>query len=376
MDLKAWNTVATELSAGNNPYQTTTLLNWPPLWLQIIFGLSRIASFIGISLTRAIQLFLIGIESLVLVVTYFCIRRFFSQAPVKKILLFGISLNPILVFQVCQHGNFDILIGLWVVLFIYFILSYYEDKNPIDWLFACFFLGLGIVTKTTPIMLIPVGLFRIRSLPWKTRILGAFLILFPVCLGISFLYALSPEDVVNKVLRYRSASDGFGIPGLLYVIPVWGKALYLYYERISSFGVFVFLALASLFILRYPKNQKQLLWVSVLLFIWLFTFGPGYAPQYVGWFLPLLLLLYALEDNKTRWIFVLILGVGIITYTIEYAFFTHLGAFLLGNNSLPIFKNWSDILSTLPGHILIYLPLFFSYLYLLRIGWDRIKFQQ
>lgn len=374
VDLLAWNRVAQELSIGNNPYHTTTSLNWPPVWIQIIFALSKIAAIIGISLTRCLQCFLIAVESLSLIATYFCMRRFFFQAPVQKILLFGVSLNPILIYQVCQHGNFDVLVGLWVVLFVYFILSHLKSANPLDWLLACMYLGLGIVTKTTPMMLLPLSLLHINFLSPKAKILGAFLIIFPVSFGIGLLYTLTPEDVALKVLGYRSGAGWFGITGILSLVPHWGQNLVLFYVKISSLGLLVFLVYMGIHTLRRAAiNRLQLLWLSLLLFLSVITFGPGYGPQYIGWFLPLLLLVYAAEDKSTRTFLNIMFGIAIATYTIEYALFVSHGSFLLRDNPLQFLQRWGGSLSTQTGQTFTRLPLFCCYVNLFRCGWHRFK---
>jgi len=374
VDLLAWNQVAHELSLGNNPYHTTALLNWPPIWIQIIFCLSKISGIVNIPLTHAIQFFDITIESLSLIVTYFSICHYYPQALAKKILLFGVSLNPISVFQVCQHGNFDVLVGLWVVLLVYYILSYLRDANSLDWMLACMFLGLGIVTKTTPIMLLPLCLLRSNCLHWKVKLIGAVLIILPVSIGMGVIYTLTPEDVAIKVLSYRSGAGWFGITGILRLIPNWGQILMLFYVKFSSFGILAFLAYMIRYSLKQDTiSQLQAIWLSILPFISVVTFGPGYAPQYIEWFMPLLLLVYAAEDKKTKTSFELILWIAIATYTIEYAFFPSHGSFLLKNNPSQVMQTLAISLSSQTGQTLIRLPIFCCYVFLFQRGWRRLQ---
>ena len=42
-DVFSWIAVAHELRAGANPYETTTFLNWPPLWLVVIWALDHVS---------------------------------------------------------------------------------------------------------------------------------------------------------------------------------------------------------------------------------------------------------------------------------------------------------------------------------------------
>src|SRR5437870_5759800 len=42
-DIDRWITVTQQLRAGANPYATTTYLNWPPLWMTILWLLDHVA---------------------------------------------------------------------------------------------------------------------------------------------------------------------------------------------------------------------------------------------------------------------------------------------------------------------------------------------
>src|SRR5260370_18263208 len=43
-DLHSWQIVAAELHAARNPYETTTFLNSPPLWLQFLAVIDQSAA--------------------------------------------------------------------------------------------------------------------------------------------------------------------------------------------------------------------------------------------------------------------------------------------------------------------------------------------
>ena len=62
--------MARRLASGENPYVDTDFVNRPPVWMQLIFGLDRIAKALGISTALAIRLFLIARELGVIVTTY------------------------------------------------------------------------------------------------------------------------------------------------------------------------------------------------------------------------------------------------------------------------------------------------------------------
>ena len=244
VDVDHWQLVAAVLADGGNPYRDTILLNWPPIWMQLIFALDKTASLLGVPFFRVLQVFLIVVESLLIVGLSLVIRQVAPGVNARKILIWGVALNPVAILLVVQHGNFDTLVALWLVLFAASLLRYGRRGEAVDWLAACLFLGLGVVTKTVPFVLAPLLADGFRRSPALVRFIGCSLLLGPVVLGMSIVYVLSPAEVTANVLAYRSFSGWFGVTGLLSLagypglLPVWSAVF-------SVLAVFA-LALATL----------------------------------------------------------------------------------------------------------------------------------
>ena len=134
-DTFSWESIAKILEAGGNPYQTTGLLNWPPFWMQIVFCLSKIAHWLDVSLFRTLQVFLITVELSVIFFMVKIIQEFFPVQKFKLAVIFGIAINPAAFLLICQHGNFDILVSLWIVLFVYFLICLFKYYFIIDHFF-------------------------------------------------------------------------------------------------------------------------------------------------------------------------------------------------------------------------------------------------
>src|ERR1700744_2384429 len=155
-DTYSWESVAHTLDQGGNPYQVTKFLNWPPFWLQIIFVISKMAGAYGVPFFRVLQLVLIMAESAVIVLLIKLIREVVPGVRIRGLLILGIALNPAAIFMICQHGNFDVFVALWLLIFMLALVRYRRSDDPGDWLCACLFLGLAILTKTVPLILIPM----------------------------------------------------------------------------------------------------------------------------------------------------------------------------------------------------------------------------
>jgi hypothetical protein len=329
-DASSWQYVAKLLDLGVNPYKATTLLNWPPLWMQLIFCISKIAVFVHAPFFRVLQIFLMLIESAVIVQLYKLIREIVPAANARNIILVGIALNPIAILLICQHCNFDVLVALWLILFARNLIAYNRTNDPGHWLGACLFLGLGILTKTVPLILIPMLAGGFRQVTPLLRLVGSFLVLAPVTLGMGIIYVLAPADVTAKVLGYRAIGNNisyYGIPNFLHIIRA---DHFQFIHHLMFYGLLAISIVVTwnLFWRRQPEDKETVLLMALILAA-ISTLGPGWGPQYIYWFLPFLVATYAFYDGEWRKV---LIGFGVIvacSYLIEYALISALGYNLL-----------------------------------------------
>jgi hypothetical protein len=360
-DLVSWKEVGRVLLAGGNPYHVTTFLNWPPVWMQLIYLFEKISQGMNWPLFGVIRGFLIITESIMAGVLYATLLRFGKSKIAEILLIIGIAMNPIAILQVCQHCNFDVLVGLWILLAVHMLLRFQEQGESRFWLWACFALGLGAVTKVIPLCLAPLLLPSLRKLKPSERLLGAALLLVPIVLGLSTLYVLTPSDIETKVLGYRSTPGGFGFSGLFSIFgaehlqAAWSGV----FEIIYGAG---WLALGAWLLTRDALQPRQLVSLAAALLLAIPALGPGYGQHYICWFLPLLVLLYDLAGRKMRVFLLVCYAVATITYLVIYALDWVLGAFLLDLTQNEIALKWSKVISSPAGATLLGLPLWMCYL--------------
>lgn len=374
-DSLAWETVLSDLSAGQNPYQTTHFLSWPPFWLQVLFVISKISTALSIPFFRVLQAVLILVESIVIVLLVKLVREVVPETRVRALVILGIALNPAAVFLICQHCNFDVFVALWLMFFMLHLVRYSRGKNEADWLAACLFLGLGILTKTVPFILIPMLAGGFREAAKLVKFLGLVLVFGPAALGMSVIYVLAPSDATSKILQYHGIGGSFGFAGLFRMAGM---------EQITSFyNLFfyglLFAAMISTSILFWRHRfigSREIVLLASLFLVGIAVLGPAYAPQYLYWFLPFLVATFAFFDKRWQQ---LLMGFGLIaacTYLVEYALVGSDGMFLL--KILTVDKSTLyQAVSLLPviqacesptGSTLIRLPLFLAYLVLLGMG--------
>jgi hypothetical protein len=358
-DLRAWQEVAGFLAAGQNPYNLQPYLSWPPAWMQIVYFLDHLARHLALTLTLVLRIFLILADGLGVLLVGRLIRRL---TPISFLwpLLVGWSLNPIAILLVCQHGNFDGLVALCIIGAVLCLIEFVEQRDPVTWLWACCWLGLGVALKTIPIVLAPLLTIG-RSSSRKVLALGLLLVVGPALYGLSIIYALGPAQVKAHVLGYGGLPGWFGITGLLTIagrqawVPIYRKL----------FALALVLGMAGLAdrVTR-RVSARGIVFSAAAILAAIPALGPGYGDQYIAWSFPLLLVLWAIGDRRTRAVLLGFGSIAVVTYVLDYALMPSHGAFLLTATSSSTVVRISQLLATRRGSTLERLPLFLAYLVL------------
>lgn len=330
--------------------------------MQLIFLFKKASIFLHVPFNDIVRAFLILTENAVALLLYLTASRYAKGINATKLLIFGIALNPIAVYQVCLHCNFDVLVGFWVLLAVYMLMRFEESQESAFWLGACFALGMGAATKTVPIALWPLLLPGVLKTKWLERFLGGALLFVPITLGVSVLYVLGPQDIQAKVLSYRSAAGAFGFSGLFAwwhsdrLLAVWPRL----FEVIYGVGS---VCVAAWLWSKKELGPRNLTLLASAFLVAIPALGPGNGLQYVCWFLPLLVLAYGLGDRNVRALLLVLYGVAGIIYTVLYGFnFDAYGGFFMEYLSTARTVHFAQWLSTKLIEMAVSLPLWILYL--------------
>ena len=298
-DVDHWRGALEALDEGRNPYETG-VLNWPPLWLQIIVGLDVAADRTFLSFFAALRIYLVLIESALVVTLYLTLVA--AGAPrdaIRRALLVGIALNPVTIILVCQHGNSDVNVAFLVTLAVAALLAFERSRDVVLWLAGCLLLGLGALAKTVPLVLAPTLAPGARLASRTAKLLGIVLFLGPAALGVSVILALAPDAVMEHVIRYRSTRGFFGLSGILEeLMQLDQRPLY---SRVFTIAVLVLVVWLWRRLSREaPLPPERLFLLVAVVLLAVVAFGPGYGPQYAYWFIPALVATYVLLDDGWR----------------------------------------------------------------------------
>ena len=363
-DVDCWIEVARVLREAGNPYVLTDHLHTAPFWPAVIRVLDLISALTGASFVHCLQ----GLLTLVDAVNLLLVQRLLARSGASensaKPILLGLALSPISILLAGQHGNFDPLLATWLLLFIGALWSHHASGTSRSWLLACFLLGMGVFTKTVPLLLGPLLLISPWSRGLPTALMGLFLLLAPTIIGLLPLYLVDAQSVRHDVFEYRSLPGWFGVTGLLQVVG-WERLANLY----ARAGLLVILTLMASAAWRATRHQTMdnivTLRLALFLLLGLIVFGPGYSPQYIAWFLPLLVVLYTLTDAKEQRVLSIAYLVCTCTYVMEYALIPSHGAFLLHWTSSSTIIDISEALREPGVQTLLRIPLFLAYLVVL-----------
>jgi hypothetical protein len=372
VDVDYWEGALDVLDEGRNPYETG-VLNWPPLWLEVIVGLDAVADATQASFWSALRIYLVLIESALVVTLYLTLVAVGApREAVRRALLFGIALNPVTTLLVCQHGNSDVNVGLLVTLALAALLAHWRSRDVIFWLGGCLLLGVGVLAKTVPLVLAPVLAPGARLVSSAGKVLGVTLLLGPAALGLSVIMSLVPREVVEHVFRYRSTRGFFGLSGMLEELTRFdARSLY---GSVFTLGVILMVVWLWRRLSREAPlpPERLFLLVAVVLMV-VVAFGPGYGPQYAYWFVPALIATYVLLDDAWRRLLRIGYVVAGLTYAVEYAFVPWLGssaeAIAGGSDWITDVSVYLDVPHRL---VLFRLPLFLVYLLLIYEGIARL----
>jgi hypothetical protein len=370
-DLVIWSHITAELNAGQNPYAETQhhLMNWPPFWLGVLYGISRVSQPYTWKFYLYVRMVLIAGDVMLLSALYWVLGLLDRDAPRRKLLLWGYSLNPLLILLTVQHGHYDVYPMICVVMFLGWLIRFSRNDEPIDWLFAAFWLGLGIFTKTFPLVLWPLLAPGAMKMNWRTRSLGIGLVVGPAALSLAPLYILNPEMIRKYVIGYRSFGVEFGLTSILSLAGVSVKYLVAYSDAFARI-LLVFSALLAIVLMRRDlRRDADRVLLSGLILLGVFTLGSGYGQQYWFWAIPLFTICYREYGGLFRkWAWIA-LWVVVATNIFECAIEQWLGGFLsIGLNSARLL-HLSDVLYQHPKYVaMIRLPMTACALGMLGIG--------
>ena len=256
-DTESYGIVAGIVRHGGDIYRETSRYNYSPLWALAVTGAEAVARAAGVSTTAVLGLLLLAGDIATAVLVYRLARRRLSGTAAALSALFFFA-NPVSILVSSYHLQFD---GLAILALLGAILLSERGRD----LPAAGALTLSLLIKHVA-ALHPL-LFRRRPggrglLPVILPYLGFAAAFLP--------YLASWREIAQQVLLYRGVTGNYGIEALVLLpgVPDW---------------VPVPIFFAAVGVALYRLRDTELERASLLLFLVVLVFAPGFGRQYCVW---------------------------------------------------------------------------------------------
>ena len=263
-DTKSYAEIGALTLAGKSIYPDPAISRHPylPFFLYFEAGALAVSQFLKIPQIILIKIVLSFFHLLSVYALYVLSRK-----NIKMTLLY--ALNPISLFIIAFHGQFDI-IPLTCILFAIIAL---QNKRFIK---TVLLLAAAVTIKTWPILFVLPFLKRIPRKFWPLFVILPlfFLFLYPL------LFHTSLFSIARVLLVYQGVGGVWGL-GKVFSLISASKIVLLIYKVIFVMGILI-----------YSFRQKKTLIIEELLklFLLFFIFTPGFGIQWFLWFVPFLIL--------------------------------------------------------------------------------------
>jgi hypothetical protein len=215
------------------------------------------------------------------------LRAFSLQTAFIGGLLYAV--NPVPVFISAYHGQFDATAILPVLLSFYSLGSY-------PWL-SGFWLGIGILVKSWPVLALPPLLGGIKS--WKKRIIFLALAGFVPLLAILVYLAAfdgNLSQVLSRAIGYNRGAGAWGYTYFFRLLVYFLPGLTGLFSWLVNFGRLLTLAgLAAAWWLRARKETPQDGILTIL--VSFFAITHAFGIQYMVWLIP-----FAILCGDLKWL--------------------------------------------------------------------------
>lgn len=262
VELEYFSQISDAILRGEGAY-STTVNSYSPLWSGVMVAVVRASHATGVSFVGLLRTVVTAFDLLSAAVLWRLARRR-GIDPWRVVALF--LANPVSLWVAGFQGQFDGVSLLFLLLAVLVTdgAASGAAKRPPPWVFLTLSIATKQVTALHPIL-------------WLRRVENRATLLLPYVLtGLLFVpFAREWRSIRDNVLLYRGIPRSYGLSELVLFDDRWS----------SPVGM---LALAAgLFAAWRLRDEPDLVRASLVLFLVLLVFAPGFGTQYAVWPLTL-----------------------------------------------------------------------------------------
>ena len=273
-DVGAWRLVIREFNMGNNPYLTKKL-NWPPLWPTMLLYTGRVQTVYGLPDYFAVKVVPILVDASIAIALYvwFIQGSADPRSAFRRALWY--ALNPVAIFTCAFHGQFDCLPAFFSLLA---VMALERARTTAAALQSAFWLNLGIMSRTWPVVLLPILLGHVR--PLSRKLLFIALALVPTVVSLYILYLQAPAAIMDNVIRYQGSNSNWGFDAVSVFLP--------HHVGVTMRRLMLCVLYAAWIVLYIVAWRKRLPLTptAILGVLTYYVFSPGIGGQHLEWMVP------------------------------------------------------------------------------------------
>jgi hypothetical protein len=284
-DIDSYSLVANHILAREDVYTADDTQNRHPYlpfemyWMAFTKWSSNI---VHVPFNLSVKLLPIFADSALAVMLYL----YLAQDNSKKIAFFGgllYAVNPITIMVVSYQGQFDSVALLFLIICVYEV-----KKSSFS---AGSWLGLGILNKSWPVLILPSVIADYHTVKHKLviLILSSLIPLVGVLIYIYFFHS----NFITVIKTALSYNHGIGIWGYTYLLRLMNIFLSGWWEHLYTFVLNYgrYITLGILITIWYTTARKEKLAAGLLtILVSYFAFTHAFAIQYLLWLVPLIIL--------------------------------------------------------------------------------------
>ena len=280
-DVASYELVADAVLDGRDVYTDSAAMNrhpYLPMQMYWMAAAKWIGGRVGVTFVRVVRMAPILADVCLTALIFLSLRQ---RVKPQNAVVLGLSyaLNPVSVFVSACHGQFDAIPLLFLVAA---MLTHMRRPQ-----LSAVSLGLGILSKSWPVLGLPTLLWRLDR--WSRRLTYLLLACLVPVLGVmlySALFRASLLGVLGKAVGY---DWGVGVWGYTYLLRLTGilvPALNGLFAFAQRYGRFITLAILGL--VWFLRARHEVVSQSILtVFVTFFACSHAFSIQYLVWLLPL-----------------------------------------------------------------------------------------
>lgn len=257
-DTESYAIVAGIARSGGDLYRDTNRYNYSPLWSRVCIGAEAAAGALGMRTVQVFGALLLAADVATAFLVFVLARRRSAKSPAPMFAALLFFANPVSILVSSSHLQFD---GI-AILFLLAAIFFSERAKDAS---AAAALAVSLLVKHVA-GLHPL-LFRRRP-----GAKGLLPVVLPYAVfAASFLpYIGSWREIFQSVVLYRGLTGNYGIEAMVLLpgVPDW-------------LPVPIFFAVAAVAI--WKLRRVELARASLLLFLVVLVFAPGFGRQYCVW---------------------------------------------------------------------------------------------